>query len=194
MKLLLVLCKGFEHMESAPFIDIFGWARSYLNSDVEVVTCGFNESVTSTFGVSVNVDKTIDEIHISEYDALAIPGGFGEYGFYEEAYDTDFLGLIRTFDKAGKPIASVCVGSKPLGKAGILKGKKATTYHLDNKKHQKQLAAFEGVTVIPDESVVIDGNIITSFCPETAPQVSFELLAILKGQLMADDVKKLMGF
>lgn len=194
MKILLFLCKGFEHMETAPFIDIFGWARSYCNSDVDVVTCGFTNVVDSTFHVSINVDVTIDEIDTSDYDALAIPGGFGEYDFYDEAYSEKFLELIREFDTKNKPIASICVGAKPLGKAGILNGRRATTYHLDNKKHQKQLAAFEGVTVIPDERVVIDGNIITSFCPETATDVAFGLLEKLKGAELTNEVKRLMGF
>lgn len=194
MKVLLFLCKGFEHMESAPFIDIFGWTRSYCDSDVDIVTCGYKEKVVSTFGVSVNVDILIDRVDVSDYDALAIPGGFGEFGFYEEAYDESFLQLIRMFDADNKPIATVCVGAKPLGKAGILNGKRATTYHLDNKKHQEQLSHFEGVTVIPDERIVIDGKIITSFCPETAPDVAFSLLEMLKGKEMANHTKTLMGF
>lgn len=181
-------------METAPFIDVFGWARSYCDSDVDIVTCGFTETVNSTFNVSINVDITLDKIDISNYDALAIPGGFGEYGFYDEAYDEAFLELIRMFNNDDKPIASICVGAKPLGKAGILNGRRATTYHLDNKKHQKQLAAFEGITVIPDERIVIDGNVITSFCPETATDVAFDLLEMLKGPKLTNEVKRLMGF
>lgn len=181
-------------MESAPFIDIFGWARSYCGSDINVTTCGFREKVISTFDVSINVDVLIDRVDVSRYDALAIPGGFGEYGFYEEAYDEYFLKLIRKFTVDDKPVATVCVASKILGKAGVLNGKKATTYHLDNKKHQKQLAAFEGVTVIPDERVVKDGNIISSFCPETAPDVAFTLLEALKSRELAEKVRELMGF
>lgn len=38
--------------------------------------------------------ETIDEITVDEYDALAVPGGFEEYGFYEEAYDEKFFELI----------------------------------------------------------------------------------------------------
>ncbi len=183
-------------------MDVFGWARSYCGSDIEVTTCGFNKAVTGTFGVSINADITIDDIYdtdisdadISEYQALAVPGGFGEYGFYEEAYDEKFLELIRKFADAGKPIASVCVAAKPLAGAGVLKGRKATTYHLDNKKHQRQLAAFEGVTVIPNESIVTDGNIITSFCPQTASYVALKLLAMLKDEKIADETGNLMGF
>ena len=33
-------------------------------------------------------------INVDEYEALAIPGGFGEFGFYEEAYEKIFLTLI----------------------------------------------------------------------------------------------------
>lgn len=37
----------------------------------------------------------LDSINVDDYDALAIPGGFEEYGFYEEAYDEKLLELIR---------------------------------------------------------------------------------------------------
>nr|WP_262501611.1 DJ-1/PfpI family protein [Propionispora hippei] len=53
------------------------------------------------------VDKTIEEININDYDALAIPGGFEEFGFYEEAYDERFLNLIREFDEQQKIIATI---------------------------------------------------------------------------------------
>ncbi len=58
----------------------------------------------------------ISEVNIDEFDALAIPGGFEEAGFYEDAYSEDFLNIIREFDKAGKTIASICVGALPIGK------------------------------------------------------------------------------
>ena len=58
-----------------------GWARNDNNHDVSVVTCGFQKQVISTFNIPVIVDKTIDEINVDDYDALAIPGGFEEFGF-----------------------------------------------------------------------------------------------------------------
>lgn len=73
--------------------------------------------------------KLLDEITVDEYDALAIPGGFEELGFYQEAFDKRFLKLIQEFDRQKKMIAAICVGALPLGKSGILRGKKATTYH-----------------------------------------------------------------
>ncbi len=142
MKILLFCNKGFEMMEFAPFVDVFGWARNDFGCDIEVTTCGFTRTVCSTFGIPITVDKTIDEINVSDYDALAIPGGFEEYGFYEEAFDQRFLDLIASFDKLGKYIASICVGALPIGKSGVLTGRKATTYHLSGGHRQRQLAEF----------------------------------------------------
>ena len=193
MKILLFCCKGFETMEFAPFVDVMGWARNDYGMDVEVITGGFTKTVVSTFGIPVLVDKTLDEIDIDEYDALAIPGGFEEFGFYEEAYDERFLALVRGFNDRGKYIASICVGALPVGASGILRGRKATTYHLKDGLRQKQLAAF-GVDVIPDQSIVIDGNVMTSFCPQTASGVAFQLLAWLQGEDAARTVSTAMGW
>ena len=193
MKVLLFCCKGFETMEFAPFVDVMGWARNDYGLATEVITAGFSKTVVSTFGIPILVDKTYDEIDVSEYDALAIPGGFEEFGFYEDAYDERFLNLIQEFDRSHKSIASICVGALPIGASGILKGRKATTYHLGDGRRQKQLAEF-GAEVIPDQSVVIDENVITSFCPETASQVAIALLGMLVGSERAQIVANAMGY
>lgn len=192
MKTLLFCAKGFETMEFSVFIDVLGWARNDYGYEVEVDTCGFNKTVISTFNVPVIMDKTIEEVNVEEYDALAIPGGFEEFGFYEEAYDERLLVLIREFDRQGKTIATICVAALPLGKSGIMKNRKATTYHLRDAYRQKQLAEF-GVEVV-NERIVIDGNVITSYCPETAADVAFELLKKLVGEEKMLIVKKAMGY
>jgi protein deglycase len=191
-KVLVFLAKAFETMEFCAFIDVLGWARVDYGHNISVDTCGFSQKVTSTFNVPVLVDKTIGEINVDEYDALAIPGGFGEFGFYEEAYDERFLALIRQFDAKGKIIASVCSGAFPLGKSGILKNRKATTYHLKNGYYQDKLKEF-GANVV-NEPVVVDGTIITSYCPETAPKVAFELLKMLSSEEEMTVIKTAMGF
>lgn len=109
MKVLVFCAKGFETIEFSAFIDIMGWARNDYHCPVYVNTCGFTKTVNSTFHIPVLMDKTIDEIAASDYDALAIPGGFEEFGFYEDAYNEKFLDLIRAFHKQEKPITSVCV-------------------------------------------------------------------------------------
>ena len=193
MKVLLFCNKGFEMMEFAPFVDVMGWAKNDYHYDVEVITCGFTKNVTSAFGVTIAVDKVISEVNADDYDALAIPGGFEEFGFYEEAYDERFLSLIREFDKKGKYIASICVGALPIGASGILKGRQATTYHLGDGWRQKQLEEF-GVHVIKNQRIVIDNNVVTSFCPETAADVAFQLLSLLVGEEKARIVSAAMGY
>lgn len=192
MKTLLFLLKGFETMEFSAFVDVMGWARNDYGLDVPVVTCGFQKQVISTFNIPVLADKTIDEIRVDDYDALAIPGGFEEFGFYEEAYDERFLNLIREFDAQGKIIAAICVAALPIGKSGVLKSRKATTYHLGNGQRQKQLKEYH-VDVI-NQPMVVDKNIITSYCPETSPGVAFKLLELLTSKEQMETVKAAMGF
>ena len=192
MRTLVFLLKGFETMEFSVFVDVLGWARNDFGYDVPVVTGGFQEKVVSTFNIPVLVDKTIDAISVNDFDALAIPGGFEEFGFYEEAYDERFLNLIREFDARGKIIATICVAALPVGKSGVLTGRKATTYHLRDAYRQKQLKEFQ-VDVV-NEPIVVDKNIITSYCPETAPSVAFKLLEMLTSTEEMEQVKQAMGF
>lgn len=192
MKILLFCANGFETMEFSVFVDVIGWARNDYGYDIQVDTCGFNKKVVSTFGVPIIVDKLIEEISVEEYDGLAIPGGFEEFGFYKEAYDEKLINLIREFDKQNKIIATICVGALAVGKSGVLNGRKATTYHLKDAYRQKQLAEF-GASVI-NERIVVDKNIITSYCPETAPDVAFELLKQLIGTDGMEEVRQAMGY
>jgi 4-methyl-5(b-hydroxyethyl)-thiazole monophosphate biosynthesis len=192
MKVLIFLAKGFETMEFSAFIDVLGWARHDYHYDIDVITCGFSKTVLSTFNVPVIVDKLIDEVYVDDYDALAIPGGFEEFGFYEEAYDRKLLDLIQKFNENQKIIATICVAALALGKSGILKDRKATTYHLKGGYRQKQLAQF-GVNVV-NNPIVVDDNVITSYCPETASGVAFRLLERLTSTEQMLIVKIAMGF
>ena len=192
MKTLVFLLKGFETMEFSVFVDVLGWARNDFGYDVPVVTGGFQEKVVSTFNIPVLVDKTLEDISVDDFDALAIPGGFEEFGFYEEAYNERFLNLIREFDARGKIIATICVAALPVGKSGVLTGRKATTYHLRDAYRQKQQKEFQ-VDVVK-EPIVVDKNIITSYCPETAPGVAFKLLEMLTSTEEMEQVKQAMGF
>lgn len=192
MKTLLFLAKGFETMEFSVFVDVMGWARNDFGYDTQITTCGFKKQVRSTFGITVEVDTLIDEINVDDYDALAIPGGFEEFGFWEEAYDSELIKLIQAFDAKEKIIATVCVAALALGKSGVLKNRRGTTYHLKNACRQKELREF-GVNVI-NERIVIDKNIITSYCPETAVDVAFELLKMLTSKRETDKVKIAMGY
>lgn len=192
VKILLLCTKAFETMEMSVFIDVMGWARDDFGCDITVETCGFLKTVISTFGVPICVDCLIDDICVNDYDALAIPGGFQEYGFYDEAYNDKTLNLIREFDAQEKPIATVCVAAFALAKSGILKGRQATTYHLKGGYKLRELATF-GINVV-NEPVVIDKNVITSYCPQTAAEVAFQLLKMLTSHEKMLQVKAAMGY
>ena len=189
-KVLLLLADGFETFEASVFIDVIGWNLVEGDCSTQLFTCGLKKEIKSSFNQRFIVDFVVDEIDITLFDALAIPGGFEVYGFYDDAYDEKFLELIRGFKSNNKIIASICVGALPLGKSGILKDKKATTYN--NVVRREALQGF-GVNVI-NEAIVIDDNVITSWNPSTAIDVALLLLEQLTTKNNADNIRKLMGF
>ena len=192
-QVLLLLCKGVEIYEAAAFYDVLGWSGAYGTETVKVVTAGLQAEVRGTFGIKIIPDKLLSLAEADEFDALAIPGGFEVYGYYEEAYSEAVANLIRRFEELRKPMASICVGALPIGNSGILQGRQATTYHhLQDDIRRKQLASF-GVNVI-DASIVRDGNVITSTSPATAMDVAFELLARITSKENSSHIRALMGF
>jgi 4-methyl-5(b-hydroxyethyl)-thiazole monophosphate biosynthesis len=191
-KILLLLAAGFEAYEASVFTDVLDWNLLEGDGSTRVVTCGLRKQLTCTGHMTVVPELLTAEVDVDEFAALAIPGGYEAYGFYNDAYSEDFLSLIRKFDRAGKYIAAVCVGALPVGKSGVLRGRQGTTYHLRDGYRQKQLAAF-GVDVV-DQPIVIDGNIITSSSPATAMDVSYKLLELLTSPENCRQIKHLMGF
>ncbi|BBB90986.1 MAG TPA: DJ-1/PfpI family protein [Methylomusa anaerophila] len=191
-KILLLLSDGFEAYEASVFTDVFEWNMTEGDGSTKLVTCGIRKKLTCTGHLTVIPELLTSEVNITEFDALAIPGGFESAGFYEDAYSEDFLSIIRKFDRVGKIIAAICVGSLPLGKSGVLCGRQGTTYHLNNGHRQQQLAAF-GVNVV-NQPIVVDGNIITSSSPATALDVAFKLLEMLTSVENCRHIKYLMGF
>jgi 4-methyl-5(b-hydroxyethyl)-thiazole monophosphate biosynthesis len=189
-KVLLLLADGFETIEASVFIDVIGWNLVEGDCTTELFTCGLRKEIKSSFNQRFIVDYLINDIDIGSFDALAIPGGFEEYGFYNDAYDDKFLDLIRGFKASNKIIASICVGALPLGKSGVLKGKKGTTYN--NAIRREALQEF-GVNVI-NEPIVMDDNIITSWNPSTAVNVALLLLEYLTTKNNADQIRELLGF
>jgi len=168
-KVLLLLADGFETFEASVFIDVIGWNLVEGDKSTELFTCGLKKEIKSSFNQRFIVDYLISDIDINSFEALAIPGGFEVYGFYNDAYDDKFLDLIRGFKANNKIIASICVGALPLGKSGVLKDKKGTTYNRDD-------------------------NIITSWNPSTAVDVALLLLEYLTTKNNADKVRELLGF
>lgn len=98
-------------------------------------------------------DIAFRDVKPEEYSGLFISGGRApEY----LRYDPDLLNLTRHFFETGKPVASVCHGIEIIAAANCIQGKKVTTVakcELD--------ATTAGATYV-DETVVIDGNLVTA--------------------------------
>lgn len=191
-KILLLLADGFEAVEAGVFTDVFGWNKWEGDGSTQLVTAGLHKQLTCTWNFTVIPEVVVNEIDLEEFDALAIPGGFEEAGFYNDAFHETFLEVIRHFHAKQKPIASICVGSLPLGKSGILHNKKATTYNHPTSHRKEQLQAF-GANV-QHAPIVQDGHIITSSNPATGFDVAFLLLEQLTSKENVKRVKDLMGF
>lgn len=191
-KVLLLFMKGTEIFEAGAFYDVLGWSGTEGGEEIEVTAAGPEMIITCTFGLTVHMDILIDDVDVNDYDAIAVPGGFEDYGFYEDAYSSKISEFIRAFHDTGKIIGSICVGALAVAKTGILKNRNATTYHLNDGRRRKQLAEF-GVNVL-DKSIVADGNIITSKAPSSAVGSALKLLEMLTGKENRDRIEKLMGF
>jgi protein deglycase len=188
---LILLSEGFEAYEASAFTDVLGWADSFGDTRLKVITAALRPVLKCTFGLRVMPDALVKDLDLETFDALAIPGGFGTAGFYEDAFSEDFLRVIRYFDEEKKPIASVCVASLSLGLSGVLTGRCATTYLLEERK-KEQLARMGAK--VEEKPIVQDGNIITSSSPGTAAETAFLLLEVLSSPENANHIRRLMGF
>lgn len=189
---LLLLANGFEMFEASVFTDIIGWNQVDGDGSTRLVVAGTTPEIRSTFGVRLIPEILIKGIDVAAYDALAIPGGFAEFGFYEDVYREEFLQVIRNFHAAGKPIAAICTGGLPVAKSGVLNGRKGTTYSKNNSIRIQTMKSF-GVDT-QAQPIVEDANVITSWDPSTATEVAFRLLEKLTSKEQTRYVRSIMGF
>ena len=191
-KVLLLLANGFEAYEASVFTDILGWNQLEGAGSTTVISVGIRPQLQATWNFKVTPEKLFEDIDLNEFDALAIPGGFEEANFYEDAFSEAFQEIIQHFNTHKKPIASICVASLALAHSGILQGRKATTYNHPTSKRLAQLATY-GVQV-SNNRIVVDENVITSSNPSTAMEVAFMLLEMLTSKANAEKIKDLMGY
>lgn len=189
-RVLLLLADGFEPLEAAGFTDVLGWANIDGEEPIELVSAGLRPLLKATFGFSVVPNAVIGDLDLDSFDAVAVPGGFEGAGFYQDALTEEFTAVIARFQEAGKPVASVCVASLSLGAAGVLRGRRATTYHQIGGKRKAQLEGY-GATFV-DRPLVIEDGLITSTGPGTSIEVAFALLELLTSRQNVDHIRRLM--
>jgi len=192
-KILLFVPQGFEDIEVAAFTNILGWTK-VLNEvkPVDVVITAFKKTVCSKHNLSIVADILMDKVNDSDYQALIIPGGHNDSG-YEEAYNKEIQELITNVYYNGGIIVAMCVGSLPVAKSGILKGKKATTYTASKRNDNLEILKNSGAIPV-NERIVVSDRIITNRGPDTSIDVAFKLLEMLNGKDDMQKVKKAMMF
>jgi 4-methyl-5(b-hydroxyethyl)-thiazole monophosphate biosynthesis len=191
-KILLFLTQGFEDLEAVATLDIFGWTqyREHLHK-VSVVTAGFHKTVKSRFGLKIAPDLPYEDITAKDYQALVLPGGFHSHGF-AEAYDTKIHKLAREIHGNGGYIVTMCVGILPIADAGLLKGKRATTYPHSRYHDNIERLRAAGAVVVDDSHVVMDDRIISCDGPGSSLEVIFLLMECLLGSETTDEVRRFM--
>lgn len=193
-KILILISQGVEILEVSPFIDIFGWNMVVGKKNTTTTTTSIHDIIYCTWNLKIfpqlNLKK--ESIDLEEYDALVIPGGFGKAGFFNDMKDSIFKNIIQHFNEKNKIIIGVCTGVIPLGEAGILKGRKATTYLLDNERYFSQLEKYGAIPI--SEEIVEDENLITCSGPKNALETAFLLLEKFSDKENCNIVKKNMCF
>jgi protease I len=106
----------------------------------------------------VHVDKTIAEANVDDYDGLLLPGGFINPDLLRQSAQA--REFVRAFDRAGKPIATLCHGPWVLASAGLLQGRTLTAW-----PGVRDDLVNAGATWL-DQPFVRDGNLATSRGPQ----------------------------
>jgi 4-methyl-5(b-hydroxyethyl)-thiazole monophosphate biosynthesis len=185
------LADGFEEIEAICPIDIL------RRGQISVTTVGVTgKTVTGSHGIPITSDITIEEFETnaeslrSDISAdntdstlmLLLPGGMpGADNLQSNKILEDAL---ISANNNGSYIAAICAAPKILGALGLLSGKKATCFP----GYENMLT---GATAT-GESIVTDGNIITSKGAGAALEFGFELVRVLKGNAIAEKIRETM--
>jgi transcriptional regulator GlxA family with amidase domain len=144
------------------------------------------EVVVATGGLKVVPDHTPEDC--PPLDVLVVPGGRGTR---REMTNETLLAWIAERGRSVTTLASVCTGSLLLGRAGLLDGKRATTHW---RVLEEMRAWFPAVTVIDDQHVVEDGNVITSAGISAGIDMALRVVAHQHGEAVARATARYMEY
>ncbi len=174
-KVLVPLAEGCEELEAVTVIDLL------RRAGIEVVTAGLADGpVRASRGVVLMADTTLDEALSDDYDMLVLPGG----GPGSDRLDADerIKHLLQQMAEKGKYTAAICAAPKVLKSAGLLEGKGVTCY--PGVLNQTDVPGLD-----TNQSVVQDGNVVTSRGPGTAMDFALALIENLVDRNKRDEVE-----
>ena len=177
MKIIVFLADGFEEVEALTIVD-------YLRRvDIAVDTVSITQSreVKGSHDIPVIADKTIDQIDsIASYDGVVIPGGMP--GATNLRDNSKVVEIVKDMYGYNKLVAAICAAPIVLARAGVIEGKKVTSYP----GFEDQLSGC----IYQQQNVVRDGNIITARGPALAVDLAIAIIEYLLGQEKAGELKK----
>jgi 4-methyl-5(b-hydroxyethyl)-thiazole monophosphate biosynthesis len=173
-KVLIPLADGCEELEAVTLIDLL------RRAGIEVTTAGLKPGIVkASRGVQLVPDVTLDVALQAHYDMVVLPGGMP--GATHLKHDPRIIGLVKQMAAAGKYTAAICAAPMVLAEAGVLDGRRATSY-------PGFLDGLPGVTLSAD-AVVRDGSVLTSRGPGTAMDFALTLIETLAGRARRDEVE-----
>lgn len=176
-RILIMATDGFEQSELEQPLERLQDA----GADIDIASIEMGDITgwdEDDWGDEIEVDLKFSDVDIANYDALVLPGGQINPDLLR--VNEDAISLIRDFAATGKPVAAVCHAPWLLIEAGLAKGRRMTGY-----KSIRTDIANAGADVV-DEAVVVDGNIITSRCPDDLPAFCDAIIeALVKSDVSA---------
>lgn len=173
---LIPLAEGFEELEAVTVIDLL------RRAGVGVVTAGLQPGpITASRGVVMLPDTVLDAVLSQDFDMIALPGGLPGANYLRD--DARVQSILKRHAAAGRYTAAICAAPIALAQAGLLVGKKATSY--PGFVEKLTIADFRHST----EAVVVDGKVITSRGPGTAMDFALTLIELLCGRAQRDQVE-----
>ena len=176
-RVAVILADGFEEVEAIAIIDVLRRAR------IDTVVAGLHTGhITSARTVKVIPDTVIDTVKADDFDMIVLPGG--QPGSDNLNADPRVKELISSFSLKGKLIGAICAAPMVLAGAGILQGKRATSYP----SYKDRL----GGALYEETPVVTDGNVLTSRGAGTALSFGLAIVERLVSKEKAQKIKEAM--
>ncbi|MFA1821870.1 DJ-1/PfpI family protein [Virgibacillus oceani] len=138
-------------------------------------------------GLKVQPDYNFN--NMPQFDVLIIPGGLGARE--KEIHNENVIKWIAIQMQNVQIMTSVCTGALLLAKAGLLKGKRATTHWASLDRLEKE---FPEVDVQQEVKYVDEGNIVTSGGISAGINMSFHIVNRLLGSEIAQKTAKRMEY
>lgn len=181
----IVVFDGVLSSDVVAPLEVFGAAsRQSWFSDYSVVTIGIGDSVMieTEEGLRLGVDYSIN--NAPDLDVLIVPS---RYDMSKLLANEGLLDFIRARSKQVQWLSSNCSGALLLAQAGLLEGKRATTWAGGEKDMQRD---FPSVHVQYDVNFVVDGNVLTSNGGLVSYQAALKLLEEISSPSRAKEIKE----